>query len=111
MRDSPSAAPVAASPLVLRSDAGGIATLTLNRPKQFNAISVAMLDALHSTLDAIAADPTVRVVIIAGAGPNFCAGHDLKEMLANSNEAFIGALFRKCCEVMLALAGLPQPVI
>jgi enoyl-CoA hydratase/carnithine racemase len=111
MRDSPPASPVAASPLVLRGDAGGMATLTLNRPAQFNAISVAMLDALQSALDAIAADPSVRVVVIAGAGPNFCAGHDLKEMLANSNEAFIGALFRKCCEVMLGLAGLPQPVI
>ncbi len=111
MRDSPSASPAAASSLVLRSDAGGMATLTLNRPAQFNAISVAMLDALHSTLGVIAADPTVRVVVIAGAGPNFCAGHDLKEMLANSNEAFIGALFRKCCEVMLAIAGIPQPVI
>jgi enoyl-CoA hydratase/carnithine racemase len=111
MRDAPSASPVAASPLVLRGDAGGMATLTLNRPAQFNAISVAMLDALQSALDAIAADPAVRVVVIAGAGPNFCAGHDLKEMLANSNAAFIGALFRKCCEVMLALAGLPQPVI
>jgi enoyl-CoA hydratase/carnithine racemase len=111
MRDSPSASPAAASSLVLRSDAGGMATLTLNRPAQFNAISLAMLAALHSTLDAIAADPTVRVVVIAGAGPNFCAGHDLKEMLANSNEAFIGALFRKCCEVMLAIAAIPQPVI
>jgi enoyl-CoA hydratase/carnithine racemase len=111
MRDAPSASPVAASPLVLRGDAGGMATLTLNRPAQFNAISIAMLDALQSALDAIAADPAVRVVVIAGAGPNFCAGHDLKEMLANSNAAFIGALFRKCCEVMLALAGLPQPVI
>jgi enoyl-CoA hydratase/carnithine racemase len=110
-RDTPSAAPVAATPPVLRHDAGGIATLTLNRPAQFNAISVAMLDALRSALDAIAADQAVRVVVIAGAGANFCAGHDLKEMLANSTEAFIGALFRKCCDVMLALAGIPQPVI
>jgi enoyl-CoA hydratase/carnithine racemase len=111
MRAAPSAVPVAESPPVLRQDSGGIATLTLNRPAQFNAMSVAMLDALRSVLDAIAADPAVRVVVIAGAGPNFCAGHDLKEMLDNSNEAFIGALFRKCCEVMLALAAIPQPVI
>ena len=111
MHASPSAPPVAASPPVLRSDAGGITTLTLNRPAQFNAISAAMLDALQSALEAIAADRTVRVVVIAGAGANFCAGHDLKEMLANCNAAFIGALFRRCCEVMLALAGLPQPVI
>lgn len=110
-RDSQSGPGVAAIPLVLRADSGSMATLTLNRPAQFNAISVAMLDALQDALHAIADDPAVRVVVIAGAGPNFCAGHDLKEMLANSNEAFIGALFRKCCEVMLALAALPQPVI
>ena len=111
MRDSQSASRVAASALVLRSDSAGIATLMLNRPAQFNAISAAMLDALQRELDAIAADSTVRVVVIAGAGSNFCAGHDLKEMLANSNEAFIGELFRKCCAVMLTLAGIPQPVI
>jgi enoyl-CoA hydratase/carnithine racemase len=111
MHDSSSTSTVAGSPLVLRSDANGITTLTLNRPAQFNAISVALLDALQGALDAIAADPVVRVVVIAGAGPNFCAGHDLKEMLANSNEAFIGGLFRKCCDMMLTLAGIPQPVI
>jgi enoyl-CoA hydratase/carnithine racemase len=106
-------APLEASiqPLVLREDAGSIATLTLNRPAQFNAINGAMLTALQSTLDAIAIDPAVRVVVLAGAGRAFCPGHDLKEMLANSNEAFIGDLFRRCCGVMLSLQRLPQPVI
>ena len=111
MRDPLTSEKSVASPPVLRSDGGGIATLTLNRPAQLNAISVAMLDALQVKLDAIAADADVRVVVIAGAGANFCAGHDLKEMLANSTEAFIGALFGKCCEVMLTLARIPQPVI
>jgi len=98
-------------PPVLRADDGGIATLTLNRPKQFNAINGALLDALQAALDAIAADGTVRVVVIAGAGRAFCPGHDLKEMLANSNEAFVGDLFRRCCDVMLTIQRLPQPVI
>ena len=98
-------------PLVRRSDAGGIATLTLNRPRRFNAMSMEMLDALHAALQAVALNPQVRVAVIAGAGPNFCAGHDLKEMRGNSSEAFIGALFGKCCEAMLTLSGLPQPVI
>ncbi|MEO8137526.1 MAG: enoyl-CoA hydratase [Betaproteobacteria bacterium] len=102
---------VAEAPLVVRRDGGGVATLTLNRPAQFNAMSGALLDALHAHLLAIAGDPTVRVVVMAGAGRVFCAGHDLKEMLANSNEAFIGGLFRRCCEVMLAIGKLPQPVI
>ena len=99
------------APPVLRADAGGIATLTLNRPAQFNAIDGAMLTALQAALDAIAADASVRVVVVAGAGRAFCPGHDLKEMLANSNEAFVGDLFRRCCEVMLTLRRIPQPVI
>lgn len=101
----------AIQPLILRADAGGIATLTLNRPAQFNAINGAMLHEMQAALDAIADDPSVRVVVIAGAGRAFCPGHDLKEMLANSNEAFIGDLFRRCCNVMLTIQRLPQPVI
>ena len=96
---------------VIRSDGDGVATLTLNRPAQFNAIDSAMLDALKSVLGAIAADASVRVVVIAAAGRAFCPGHDLKEMLANSNEAFIADIFRRCCEVMQSIQRLPQPVI
>ena len=105
---TPSSAPDA---LVLRSDAGGVARLTLNRPRQVNALSMEMLDRLHSMLAAIGDDRSVRVVVIAGAGPNFCAGHDLKEMLANSTEPFLSALFARCCEVMQAIESLPQPVV
>jgi len=106
-------APLEASvqPLVLREDAGGVATLTLNRPAQFNAINGALLTAMQAALDAIAADATVRVVVVAGAGRAFCPGHDLKEMLANSTEEFIGDLFRRCCDAMLSIQRLPQPVI
>jgi enoyl-CoA hydratase/carnithine racemase len=96
---------------VLREDAGGIATLTLNRPAQFNAINGAMLAELQAALDTIAADSAVRVVVVAGAGRAFCPGHDLKELLANSNQAFVGDLFRRCCDVMLSIQRLPQPVI
>ena len=102
---------LAPSPTVTRSDVGGIATVTLNRPAQFNAISGELLDALQVTLAAIASDPSVRVVVIAGAGRAFCAGHDLKEMMANANEAFVGGLFSRCCDAMLSLTRLPQPVI
>jgi len=96
---------------VLRQDAAGIATLTLNRPKQYNALSQAMLGALQTALDAVAADKTVRVVVIAGNGPAFCAGHDLKEMRANDDPTFHQALFAQCGQVMLTLNRLPQPVI
>ncbi|HEX3633278.1 MAG TPA: enoyl-CoA hydratase [Casimicrobiaceae bacterium] len=100
-----------AAATVLRTDAGGVATLTLNRPAQYNAINRAMLGELQAALDAIGQDDSVRVVVLAGAGRAFSPGHDLKEMLANSTEEFIGGLFRSCCDVMLSLRRLPQPVI
>jgi len=97
---------------LLRTDRGdGLTTLTLNRPGQFNSLSREMLTALQSELDAIAADETVRVVVIAGAGKAFCAGHDLKEMRANHSKEFMQALFRQCGELMLTITRLPQPVI
>ena len=98
-------------PYVLRSDSQGIATLTLNRPQQFNSLSSAMIAALQSELDAIAADPALRVVVIAGAGKAFCAGHDLKEMRANPGKAFMQALFTQCGRMMMTLTQMPQPVI
>jgi len=83
----------------------------MNRPKAFNAISVEMLEQMQSALDAIAEDPRVRVVVLAGNGSAFSGGHDLKEMMANRNEPFISGLFDHCSEVMLTLQALPQPVI
>jgi enoyl-CoA hydratase/carnithine racemase len=101
----------ATEPILLRSDHEGITTLTLNRPAQFNSLSKAMLDELQRALDAIAADSAVRVVVIAGAGKAFCAGHDLKEMRANPSKEFIKALFEQCASMMLTLTRMPQPVI
>jgi enoyl-CoA hydratase/carnithine racemase len=98
-------------PLVLRQDEAGVATLTLNRPRQYNALSQAMLGALQAALDAVAAEKTVRVLVIAGSGPAFCAGHDLKEMRAHTDRAFHQALFAQCGRVMLTINRLPQPVI
>ena len=97
--------------LVLRRDQAGVTTLTLNRPKQYNALSQAMLSALQTALDAVATDVTVRVVVIAGNGAAFCAGHDLKEMRASTDRAFHQALFTQCGQVMLTINRLPQPVI
>ena len=97
--------------LLLRQDCNGVCTLTLNRPGQFNSLSVAMLETLINAIDAIAADPDVRVVVIAGAGKAFCAGHDLKEMRAHSELSFHQDLFRLCGRFMVKLTELPQPVI
>ncbi|HWS11609.1 MAG TPA: enoyl-CoA hydratase-related protein, partial [Rhodocyclaceae bacterium] len=79
-----------------RADAGGVATLTLNRPTQFNSLSRELVAALQAELDAIRGDASVRVVVIAGAGKAFCAGHDLKEMRSDDSKAFQQALFRQC---------------
>ena len=98
-------------PVLVRHDDNGVATLTLNRPSQFNSLSDALIDALQSSLEAIATDPSVRVVVLAGAGKAFCAGHDLKEMRAHPDKAYQQALFRKCGRMMMKLVELPQPVI
>lgn len=106
------AVPMAAEePILLRHDHNGVTTLTLNRPKQFNALSQAMLTALQAELDDIAQNPAVRVVVIAANGKAFCAGHDLKEMRSHPDQAFQQALFNQCSQMMLALNRIPQPVI
>jgi enoyl-CoA hydratase/carnithine racemase len=98
--------------LVLRdSDARGAVTLTLNRPQAFNALSEAMLAALQAELDALAADDSVRVVVIAAAGKAFCAGHDLKEMRAQPSLDYYRRLFAQCGRMMLAIQRLPVPVV
>ena len=107
----PATSPAVHEPVVLRTVDHGVVRLTLNRPRQFNAISMQMLDALAAELDAIAADRSLRVVVLAGAGSAFSGGHDLKEMMANRTEAFVGGLFERCSNVMLKMQALPQPVI
>ncbi|MBM3565917.1 MAG: enoyl-CoA hydratase [Alphaproteobacteria bacterium] len=97
--------------ILLRSEANGVATLTLNRPAQRNALSTALMAALQAELDAIANDRTVRVVIIAANGPAFSGGHDLKEMRANPGREFQEALFAQCGKLMMSIVRLPQPVI
>jgi len=100
-----------AEKLLLRDDADGITTLTMNRPTKFNALSIELMATIQSELDAIAKDKTVRVIVIAGTGKAFCAGHDLKEMMADPNEAAMRELFEQCSRMMLTLTRMPQPVI
>ena len=99
-------------PPILRSrDERGAVTLTLNRPQAYNALSEAMLGALQRELDTIAADDSVRVVVLAAAGKAFCAGHDLREMRASPSLDYYRRLFGQCTQVMLSLRRLPVPVI
>ena len=90
---------------------GAVATLTLNRPAQFNVLSSDMLSALQDALNQIRVNRAIRVVVLAGAGRAFCAGHDLREMRANPGEAWLTGLFTQCSTVMLTINDMPQPVI
>jgi len=106
-----SALPQSEQPLLLREDRDGICTLTLNRPQQMNLLTSEMLAALQKEFDALKSDRSVRVVVLAGAGKGFCAGHDLKEIKALKELSRIEALFGQCSRMMQTIPQLPQPVI
>lgn len=93
------------------TDPDGIATLTLNRPAARNALSLGLMTALVTELDRIATDPATRVVILAAAGPAFCAGHDLREMRADPTRAAYERVFALCSRLMQTIVRLPKPVI
>jgi len=102
--------------ILQRHDAASVATLTMNAPERLNALSDAMLAALQTELDKIAADTNVRAVILRGAGKAFCAGHDLKEMQAgrqaqDGGAAYFADLFGRCATMMQTIQSMPQPVI
>lgn len=106
-----SAVPQSDEPLLLREDRDGIAWLTMNRPQQMNLLTSDMLAALQGAFDAIAEDESVRVVVLAGAGKGFCAGHDLKEIRALGEQPKIRDLFDRCSRMMMSIPRLPQPVL
>ncbi|OYV46919.1 MAG: enoyl-CoA hydratase [Candidimonas sp.] len=89
----------------------GVATLTLNRPDQFNALTEELLAQLQSSLDVLAQDNDLRCVVLAGAGRAFCAGHDLKQMRAASDRNYYEQLFARCARVMQSLVAFPVPII
>ena len=97
--------------VLLRHNARDIAWLTLNRPKAYNALSGDLMSELISSLNSIANERDIKVVVIKGAGKGFCAGHDLQEMKVNNNETFLENFFAQCCVLMQAIVNLPQPVI
>lgn len=104
------------TPAVLRADEAGVATLTLDRPQSRNALSEAMMAALTAALADIAADASVRAVVLAARGPVFCAGHDLKELQARRTDADRGRAYfedilARCARLMTSVVRLPQPVI
>ncbi len=94
-----------------RTDADGVATLTMERGGARNALSMELMTALIGAFEAISADTSIKAVILRGAGPAFCAGHDLKEMRANPGRAFMQQTFETCARLMLSITKLRQPVI
>jgi enoyl-CoA hydratase/carnithine racemase len=104
------------APLLLRETKGPIAVITFNRPAQRNTLSEQVIAALHATLDEVAADNTIRALVIASQGPVFSSGHDLKQLTAHRSDADGGrAYFAKtmnaCSAMMQAIVNLPKPVI
>jgi enoyl-CoA hydratase/carnithine racemase len=104
--------PLENKPFVNTRCDGGVVTVSLARGERFNPLSLAMIAALQTELDAIANDPQARAVILAAEGKGFSAGHDLREMLAHSQDkSWQRRLFDECSRMMLSITRMPQPVI
>jgi enoyl-CoA hydratase/carnithine racemase len=99
------------APVLLEEHDRGVLRLTLNRPDARNALSRALMSALLEALARAATDREARVIVIAGAGPAFCAGHDLRELRADPQRETYERVFAQCSELMLAIVRLPKPVI
>ena len=97
------------APVVVRQD-GPAARITLNRPAQRNALSLELMHEAIAALDSLGGEQSVRAIVIEGAGPAFCAGHDLSEMVGR-DLAFYQRVFDVCTEMMEAVHRVPQPVI
>jgi enoyl-CoA hydratase/carnithine racemase len=102
--------------LLLTARNGAVLRISLNRPQARNALSSALMGELASHLEAVAADTSVRVVILAAEGNVYSSGHDLKEMQARRAEgdkgaASFAALFHQCSALMQQIVALPKPVI
>ena len=89
---------------------GEIARITMNRPEKRNALSLAHMQELTSCLKAIGESREASIVVLAGNGPAFCAGHDLSEMIGRDPD-FYRHIFDVCCELMETVQAIPQPVI
>ncbi|MCX8072240.1 MAG: enoyl-CoA hydratase [Candidatus Binatia bacterium] len=94
----------------LRTEGGAISRVTLWRPERRNALSMAMMDELIAAFETLAEAPQTRVIVLAGEGPAFCAGHDLREMQGR-DAGFYRALFDRCTRLMETIQTVPQPVI
>jgi len=99
--------------LILYQAEAGIARITLNRPEKRNALNAEMIGGLREMLDRSAADPEIRVVLITGAGKDFCAGLDLLALDRGNDATVIEHLTtaRQLAEALLAIRRHPRPVV
>jgi enoyl-CoA hydratase/carnithine racemase len=105
-----------AAPVLKRERDGSIAILVLNRPQARNSLSETLIDALSAVWTEIAADKSIRAVVLTANGPVFCAGHDMKELTARRSDAdggraYFHAIMTSCSAMMQQIVNLPQPVI
>jgi len=104
------------APVLLRERDNDVAIFVLNRPQTRNSLTEEMLTALSAALTDVAADRTVRTVVIAANGPAFCAGHDLKELTsrrrdADGGRAYFRYIMTMCSAMMQQVVNLPQPAV
>jgi len=92
-------------------DERGVYAFTMQDPQRFNALGSEMLQRLQQALDAVDRDAQARVVVLAGGGKAFCAGHNLKDMAAHPDLSYYRDLFAQCSRVMLSINQLGVPVI
>jgi len=91
---------------------GPIGRITLNRPNQRNALSLGLMVEMQNQLNQIATNRNIRVIIINGNGPDFCSGHDLKELVGNNHDIeHFRNIFSTSTEMMNTIHQLPQTVI
>jgi len=97
--------------VITHKDKQGIGRITINRPKAYNALSLACMRSLIGAFKLLSADDGVRVIVLEGAGKGFCAGHDLAELRSDSSREFQQLTFSTCTNVMLSIIQSPKPVI
>jgi len=89
-----------------------IGWITLNSPKQRNALSLELMNEMQKKLNILSKDKEVKVIVIKGNGPSFCTGHNMKELVGkNYDLAYFKKIFTKCSQMMQTIQNLPQPVI
>ncbi len=113
---APAKAAPPTGPLLLEERDGGVAILTLNRPAQRNSLSEGLISALQGAIDRLSLDPGIKAVVIAGNGPAFSSGHDLKELTArradaDGGRAYYAHMMEICARMMQSIVRSPKPFI